>query len=333
MGSIRARINMLIVLAVVCQIGASAYQLLEYRNGIWTQRGHELTSVAALAVSIVDSEYASAQSGTLSTEAAQREARQRVAALRYGNGDYFLVIDTSARMIMHPIKPALNGQDLSDYKDPTGKPIFAEMAALAKRSGSGFEAYRWPKPGKETPQPKLSYVTEFMPWGWILGTGVYVDDLDDLFVAQLKTQGGLVLAVIASCTFVSFLMGRGLARSLAEMTDRMARLAGGDLAMRIETRTGARELDQMAAALVIFQINAIEKFQINAIEKVRGEAAALAEREQSEALRQKAAREAIEAERARGRLGQARGQGFQLSAHGSRTGSLSAAARRSEPRV
>ena len=143
------------------------------------------------ALSIVESEYAASQSGQLSVEAAQADAQHALAAMRYGDGDYFWINDMQPRMIMHPLKPEMNGRDLSDYKDPTGKKLFVEMAQVAQASGSGFVSYEWPKPGKDAPQPKLSYVAEFKPWGWVIGTGVYVDDLNELFFTQLKTEGAL----------------------------------------------------------------------------------------------------------------------------------------------
>ncbi|MBK0538793.1 cache domain-containing protein, partial [Klebsiella pneumoniae] len=78
---------------------------------------------------------------------------------------------------MHPIKPELDGTDLREIKDPTGKRLFVEFAETVKRQREGFVDYQWPKPGLDTPQPKLSFVTGFQPWNWVIGTGVYIDDL------------------------------------------------------------------------------------------------------------------------------------------------------------
>ncbi|MGL1687300.1 cache domain-containing protein, partial [Vibrio parahaemolyticus] len=75
-------------------------------------------------------------------------------------------------MIKHPIKPELDGTDLRDIKDPTGKRLFVEFAEIVKRQGEGFVDYQWPKPGLDAPQPKLSFVAGFRPWNWVIGTGV-----------------------------------------------------------------------------------------------------------------------------------------------------------------
>jgi methyl-accepting chemotaxis protein len=97
--------------------------------------------------------------------------------LRFGkeNNGYFFIIDKQARVIMHPHKPELEGQDLSGFKDPEGTRLFAEMARVAREQGEGFVSYLWPMPGQEKPVPKLSYVKIYKPWNWIVGTGIYLD--------------------------------------------------------------------------------------------------------------------------------------------------------------
>ena len=106
------------------------------------------------------------------------DAVATVSKMRYGEGSgYFWINDLEARMIDHPINPKLNGTDLSTYEDKQGKRIFSEFARLAKTEGSGYVDYVWPKPGSETPIRKISYVHLFAPWGWVIGTGAYDEDL------------------------------------------------------------------------------------------------------------------------------------------------------------
>jgi methyl-accepting chemotaxis protein len=123
--------------------------------------------------------------------------------LRYGpeNKDYFWINDTQPAMIMHPYKPQLNGKDLSASKDPNGKKLFVEMVRVCKENGEGFVDYHWPKYGADQPQPKVSFVKLFKKWNWIIGTGVYMDDIDTL-VAGRKA---------------------GIEKSVAAATDEMAR--------------------------------------------------------------------------------------------------------------
>ena len=122
----------------------------------------------------------------LSLQDKQQKASVLAKALRYGpeNKDYFWINDLHPTMIMHPYKPEMDGKDLSDNKDPNGKKLFVEFARVAKEKGEGFIDYLWPKYGADKPQPKLSFVALFKEWGWVVGTGLYIDDIDALMNAQ-----------------------------------------------------------------------------------------------------------------------------------------------------
>jgi len=286
--SIAGRINLLIAFAVLCQLAIAGYQFAQYRAGLWSDRRHELSNLVDVALSILKQESAAAQAGQESAQAAQAQAKARIGALRYNNGDYYWINDMQARMVMHPIKPELDGKDLAGFKDPAGKALFVEMVDVARRDGAGFVDYLWPKPGKSEPQPKLSYVAEFKPWGWVVGAGFYVDDVDELFYAQLMRQGALALAALALCVAVSVTIGRGLSRAVAGLSGAMERLAEGDLDAPIASHA-AVELNLMADALRVFQRNAVEKREL--------EGSARGERERSERERRRAAEEAIAEER------------------------------------
>lgn len=119
-------------------------------------------------------------SGELSTSEAQLRAILRIGKLRYGpeKKDYFWINDMTPRIIMHPYRPDLVKQDVSGFKDPHGKRLFLEMAQLAKKQGAGYVAYMWQ--WKDDPNkivPKISYVKRFVPWQWVIGTGMYTDDV------------------------------------------------------------------------------------------------------------------------------------------------------------
>ena len=82
---------------------------------------------------------------------------------------------------MHPVKPELDGKDVSSVADPTGKLLFVEFVKTVEAQEHGFVDYLWPRPGQEKPQPKIAYVKGFAPWGWIVGSGVYLDDVNEYF--------------------------------------------------------------------------------------------------------------------------------------------------------
>jgi methyl-accepting chemotaxis protein len=118
------------------------------------------------------------------TQAMKKEALLQVSKMRLTDGNYFWITDEIPKMVMHPITPALDGQDLSRELDSQGKPFFVEMAEVAKAEGQGFVNYFWTKPGQQGDFPKLSFVKLFKPWGWIVGMGVYVDNIDAEIAAK-----------------------------------------------------------------------------------------------------------------------------------------------------
>jgi methyl-accepting chemotaxis protein len=126
--------------------------------------------------SILESEYIKLKD-ILSEDALKQRLKSIVDATRYGDSGYFWINDTNAVIVVHPIKPALNGKDMTSFKDEAGKQIFSEFAALAKKEGEGFVDYVWAKPGFEKPQPKVSFVKLFTPYDWVIGTGEYVSDV------------------------------------------------------------------------------------------------------------------------------------------------------------
>jgi methyl-accepting chemotaxis protein len=117
-----------------------------------------------------------------------------IKTLRYGpeNKDYFWINDLHPNMVMHPYKPKLDGQDLSDFKDPNGKKLFVEFVNVCRENGEGFVNYYWPKYGADKPQPKLSYVKLFKPWNWIIGSGVYME----VAAAKLQADSAAIIEIL-----------------------------------------------------------------------------------------------------------------------------------------
>jgi PAS domain S-box-containing protein len=115
------------------------------------------------------------------TEKAQHEASLIISDMRWGEEfkDYFWITDTTPRMVMHPYRPSMNGMDLSDYKDQRGKNFFVDIVNIVKANGDGYVDYKWQwKDDSLTVVSKLSYVKAYEPWGWIVGTGIYIDDVN-----------------------------------------------------------------------------------------------------------------------------------------------------------
>jgi len=160
---------------------------------------HELTVSAWCILAGFDKEV---QAGNLTREQAQQEAIRQVRNLRYGPAmeDYFWINDLTPRMVVHPYRPDLEGKDLSGIQDPDGKRLFVEFVQVATREGGGFVHYRWQwmdDPSRIV--PKLSYVRLFEPWGWVLGTGVYLEDVReeiDAVTRRLVYSSCVILAAV-----------------------------------------------------------------------------------------------------------------------------------------
>ena len=138
----------------------------------------------------------------LSEEDAKKAVLKLVETIRLSDGTYFWIHDTSNKMVLHPINKKLNNTDVSGTKDPDGNPIFIDMTKIVQtNNGEGSYDYWWPKPGEANPKKKTSYLKLYQPWGWIVGSGMYVEDVQATmsgFINQIR----LVLFVIFSLSLV-----------------------------------------------------------------------------------------------------------------------------------
>ncbi|WP_285907730.1 methyl-accepting chemotaxis protein [Pseudodesulfovibrio pelocollis] len=172
------------------------------------------------------------------------EALAEVAKMRQSDGNYFWITDLDTRMVMHPLSPQLDGTDVSGFRDAQGKTLFVDMTRVARSDGEGFVDYSWAKPGRDGAVPKLSYVRLFQPWGWILGMGVYLDDIDDAVRAKQQSLDAtidamLLLVIGVSAVLALFGVGAGIlgSRSVTgtiggepvDIAGIAARVSGGDL--------------------------------------------------------------------------------------------------------
>ncbi len=173
------------------------------------------------------------KAGTLSLEQAQQQAKEAVKHLRYGGNDYFWINDLASRVVMHPIKPELDGKDLSTTKDANGKKLFVAFVETCQKDGEGFVDYYWPKPGLKEPVAKISYVKLFPEWGWIIGNGLYVDDVNAALAHIFNTNVALVLGVILVTVVLIILLTRSISVPLQRINHAVAELAQGNTDIKL----------------------------------------------------------------------------------------------------
>ena len=187
---------------------------------------------------------------------AQAAPKNEIKSFRYDKVESFWINDMSPKMIRHPIRPELDGKDLAENKDPSGNRLFIGFVEVVKKNGAGFYAYLWPKPGFEQPVSKISYVKGFAPWGWIIGTGIYLDDVDAMF-RQTAMMFGIVALILMACVLIaSVIIGRSVTKPLNVITDLTGRLAAGDQAFEVPYTTRKDEIGGLAKALSVFKDNA-----------------------------------------------------------------------------
>ncbi|WP_157407077.1 methyl-accepting chemotaxis protein [Janthinobacterium sp. CG3] len=238
--SIAKKLGLLTMNAIIGIVVLTALFLYSERTLILNERQSNVRQAVETAYGILEYYNTQAAKGVLPQQEAQQKAMDSIKGLRYSDTEYFWINDMHPTMLMHPIKPDLEGKDLSDNKDPTGKHLFVEFVKIVKASNAGFVFYMWPKQGSDKPVQKVSYVKGFAPWGWIIGSGVYIDTVDATiwnrvlnFSLASLILGGILLAV-------GVVIGRGLLKQLGGEPDYAAgitrRIAEGDLTVSIELK-------------------------------------------------------------------------------------------------
>ena len=230
---------------------SNEYNVEYFTESSYKNKEKTLKSYISLANKSINSYYNKIGTDGLTEQDAKKLAIEYIHNLRYGDDGYFWIKDLNLKMVMHPISPKLNGKDLSSIKDPNGKYVFQEMVDLAKKQGAGLVEYVWKKPGIEEPQSKYSYIEVFKPWGWVIGTGSYLDDVEN-DVKLMKKESNeklndiiiqiilIVLVVSAILSFIaSYMVNKVIIVPLSTLTGTvkaLTRFSSADQKINIETK-------------------------------------------------------------------------------------------------
>ncbi|MCK5128283.1 MAG: cache domain-containing protein [Clostridiales bacterium] len=161
-------------------IALFAFLLPYFENTLMDRKRENIRQLTQVAWGVLNESAQEVKSGDFTLDQAQTMAKNRIAAMRYGteNKDYFWIQDTSPRILMHPYRTDLNNQDVSDFEDAQGTKIFVEFSNLVLEKGEGYFSYVWQwKDDTDRLEPKESYIRLFEPWEWIIGTGIYINDV------------------------------------------------------------------------------------------------------------------------------------------------------------
>ena len=216
-------------------------------------RKQSLKDIVDVSYSLIEEYEKRIQKGEFGPEEGRKRAMERIKGLRYGQNDYIWINDTTQPcpvMIMHPISPALDGKTLNDPKFNVasmmqfgaqgeevdtggGKNLFSAMVEVSLKSGDGYVAYDWPKPTPSGPTkelfPKQSYVKLYKPWGWVLGTGLYVDDIEARISGMRWTMTAVAAGIMILALIVGLVVMNTITRPIAALVRYAAEISSGRL--------------------------------------------------------------------------------------------------------
>lgn len=186
--------------SVAAGIQSEYAAIARYRDQTLERRKSLLKEVAAPLVIALDALRAAAESGELTMDEAQSRAKDMLRSVRFGNDDYFFTYNRDLTAIAHPDE-RFEGRNLTDLQDADGVYVLQEIRDVALNEGSGYVNYRWERLDGAEPSPKIGYVFHYEPWDWIIGTGVYVDDIDSDVAEQVLGVQSDLERIFAEITF------------------------------------------------------------------------------------------------------------------------------------
>ncbi|MGE4278421.1 MAG: methyl-accepting chemotaxis protein [Magnetospirillum sp.] len=261
------------------------YSVKMLSSAVMEEHQAKVKSIVETASNILQRYRQDIDSGKLSLEQGRREAFTALSGMRYDGGEYVFAFDDNAVTVVHP-NAELVGKSLSELKDVNGVYIVRELVKAA-RAGGGAVSYVWPRAGSDKPVGKISYAVLVPGWNFMVGSGVYVDDVDAMskrLATELGTVAGIAVLIALALAILAI---RSVVKPLATLNTRMQSLATGDLEAEVTGQDRGDEIGIMAKTLLVFRDNARDKLRLEA-EQV--EAAKRAEAERAAAMAQVADR-------------------------------------------
>ncbi|CCQ12556.1 methyl-accepting chemotaxis sensory transducer [Pseudoalteromonas luteoviolacea B = ATCC 29581] len=242
---VAAKLRLLIALASVIIISLQITSATKLRNTIIAEREIKATTLVQTLESQIEH---IAKTSELSETQRKAQINDLINAARYDNSGYFFLFDTQGNMVVHPIKPHLNGLSMTSHPTHFIAKAFQQFVKTATQQGSGFVHYLWPKPGSYDTERKVSYVKKLDAWSLILGTGIYLTDVEEQYqyaLIQLTIETVLYIALLLG---LSTLISRNIIKPLHKLTRTMDLIAQNrDLTIQLKSQ-GNDELAQMAVA-------------------------------------------------------------------------------------
>ena len=254
--SMSRRLYLIVLIMALGMAGIMAVTAAQVRDALFAAKGTETRHLVETARSLVADYQRRVALGEMTEPAAQRAVLGELSRLRYENDQYFWVNDMAGMMLMHPTSPLLVGTDVQVLRDAAGAQPFRDMIDIVKRQGAGLYRYYWPPDGSA--KLKQSYVARVDGWNWVIGSGVFVDDVEAAVRRVLMRIVGAASIALCLAVALAAVLGRGITRPIVALTGAMRRLATGDLGVEVPARQRRDEVGAMAAAVVVFKAHMVE---------------------------------------------------------------------------
>lgn len=233
--SIKTKLSLVIFIVMLSLLMVSTFALFNEKSSLLQDRKVKTRHLVEAVYGVLTYHHDLQIRGVMTEEQAKIAAIGVIKALRYQEKEYFWINDMTPHVLMHPMKPELDGKDVSGLKDPTGKYLFVEFVDVVKKDGAGFVAYMWPKPGFSEPVPKISYVKGFAPWGWIIGSGIYIDDIDSIFWNSTKWMMGIIAVLTLAVFTLLQIIIRSITNPLLDILSAIKNIqTSRDLSQRVQ---------------------------------------------------------------------------------------------------
>ena len=246
--SVGRKLSLIVALAIAAIVVLEAFSLASLRESLLEDRYIKTQQLTKSASSVVVYFSDQSKKGLLTEEEAKTQALAALKSMSGGEEAYFWINDMQPVVLMHPKSAQLVGEDVSNLTDPNGTQIFVEMVKAVRQGGEGFVEYQWNKPGFSEPVDKISYVKGFKPWGWVVGTGIYLDDVDAIYQEKMIGSITVVLIILFIVAGVSFVVARNIVQPLNEIKAHMIEVQNtGNLDQKVSIDS-RDELGQIALA-------------------------------------------------------------------------------------
>jgi len=251
----------LIIILTIIPLGI--YSTNNLNNTLYQEKEKKIKEMVEIGLGVLERFHKLEKSGELTKEEAQNQALSAIKNMIFGpdDKDYFWINNYEPKMLMHPYSTRLMGESVGNIQDEKGKYLFRDMVEVVEEKGSGFVEYHWKYYDEENRvEPKLSYVSGFEPWNWILGTGVYINDVQDSYNNLCNRFIMMGIVILALSLILTYFISNYFAKPIIYLTNKFDKISNYDLTMKKNDtfdkyKNRSDEIGEMMKALSKMQAN------------------------------------------------------------------------------